>query len=101
MNEYKINIDEKVVSKSAINISSIGNFLNVVANAIISGVANGEIKCGEEIIRCEKCGRDAIEYNIIILAKITWWFMFKPTIVIKALYDEKCGLKYIRLKFGK
>ncbi len=101
MNEYKINIDEKVVSKSAINITSVGNFLNVVANAIISGIANGEIRCTEEIISCEKCGKDTIEYNITILAKVTWFFIFKPTITIKALYDEKCGLKYIRLKFGK
>lgn len=102
MNEYKISIDEKVVSKSAINITSIGKFLNVVANAIISGIASGDIKYYEETIACEKCGREVTEYNTSILAKVNLGlFIIKPTVTIKALYDEKCGLRYVRLKFGK
>ena len=98
MSDVNVRLNEKT-GRTPLN--DVGAFLTVIANAIMSGIANGTIRYQEEQKPCDKCGRPVAEYTLTILTTITIFFVLKLTVQIKALYDPACGLSYFRVKLVK
>jgi hypothetical protein len=96
MSDINVRLSEKSVRASV--IGDVGAFLTTLANAIIAGISAGNIRFNEEVIICPTCGRQATEYTLTVLTQITWLFVLKLTVQIKALYDPACGLSYFRVK---
>jgi len=96
MSDINVKLSERTAKGTP--IGDVGAFLTAIANAIISGISAGNIRFSESVITCSKCGGPATEYTLTVMTQITWLFVLKLTVQIKALYDANCGLSYFRVK---